>query len=189
MRLWKGLVTGLLLSVLVGCQSPTSEPTNVPPPPSSPGTAGEGALRLSSSAFTHGQTIPKRYTCDGQDLIPPLQWEGAPAGTQSFVLIMDDPDAPMGTWDHWVVYDIPATVSAIEEGTPPPGKVGRNSWGRTDYGGPCPPPGPAHRYFFRLYALDVPSLGLPQGASKDQVLKAMQGHILAQAELMGMYRR
>lgn len=184
MRWWYGWIIGLLLSGLVGCREASPGPT--------PAT-GEGeeaaAFRLSSPAFGHGQPIPKRYTCEGEDLIPPLQWEGAPPGTQSFVLIMEDPDAPMGTWDHWIVYDIPATVTSIREATPPPGRVGRNSWEKTSYGGPCPPPGPVHRYFFRLYAVDIPSLNLPEGAEKKDVLQALEGHILAQTELMGLYQR
>ncbi len=171
---------------------PTATPTQARPTATAAATATpspQAVLRLRSPAFDYGQPIPTRYTCDGQDLIPPLTWEGAPAETQSFVLIMEDPDAPRGTWDHWIVYDIPPTVTRVEEGQAPPGKVGRNSWGNNAYGGPCPPPGPAHRYFFRLYALSVPTLGLPEGATKAEVLQAMEGRILAQAEYMGVYGR
>lgn len=195
MKSYGWLLFGLLL-LLFGCQRarPTSEVTTPPTtPPSTPAPttpqAAAATLRLTSPAFGYGQPIPDRYTCQGQDRIPPLRWQGVPQEAQSLVLIMEDPDAPMGTWDHWVVYDIPTSVWEVKEGQAPPGKMGRNSWGRLGYGGPCPPPGPAHRYFFRLYALDVPSLGLPEGATKAQVLEAMQGHVLAQAEWMGTYQR
>lgn len=157
--------------------------------PASPTAPPSSGLRVWSPAFDYGARIPVQYTCDGPDRIPPLRWEGLPAGTKSLVLIMDDPDAPMGTWVHWVVFDIPPETQGIEEGQAPPGRSGRNSWGRTGYGGPCPPRGKPHRYFFRLYALDVPTLGLPEGASREQVDRAMQGHILAQAEWMGTYGR
>ena len=146
------------------------------------------ALTLSSPAFAYGETIPRRYTCDGEDLSPPLAWQNAPEGTQAWALIMDDPDAPMGTWVHWVLYDLPAETTTLPEGVRQAGIAGRNSWDRLGYGGPCPPPGKPHRYFFRLYALDAP-LGLPPGATKAQVARAMQGHILAQAEWMGRYGR
>ncbi len=146
-------------------------------------------LRLWSPAFAADARIPAVYTCLGEDRIPPLRWEGAPPGTAAFALIMDDPDAPGRVWDHWVVYDIPATVTAIPEGGPVPGVQGRNSWGVTGYGGPCPPPGPEHRYRFRLYAVDVPTLGLPPGADKAQVLAALEGHILAQAEWTARFGR
>ncbi len=151
-------------------------------------------LEIQSSAFTHQGRIPSKYTCDGQDVSPPLRWSGVPEGTQSLVLISDDPDAPMGTWVHWVYYDIPPTVTELPEGIPavehPPigGTQGINDFRRLGYGGPCPPPGPAHRYFFKLYALDT-KLNLAPGAKKTQVEQAMQGHILAQAELIGLYQR
>ncbi len=145
-------------------------------------------LSFASAAFGYGETIPKRYTCDGEDISPPLTWGQAPEGTRAWVLIMDDPDAPMGTWVHWVLYDLPAETTGLPEGTQGVGTQGRNSWGRLGYGGPCPPPGKPHRYFFRLYALDAP-LGLPPGATKAQVERAMQGHILARGEWMGRYGR
>lgn len=150
-------------------------------------------LRVTSTAFRHGEAIPARYTADGADVSPPLAWEGAPRGTRSFVLVCDDPDAPMGTWVHWVIYDLPATTTRLEEGVPAQrelpggGRHGRNSWGRTAYGGPSPPSG-THRYFFRVYALDT-TLGLPPGKTKEEVLRAMEGHVLAQGELMGRYSR
>ena len=148
---------------------------------------------LSSTAFANGKPIPARYTCDGEDISPPLQWNEPPTGTRSFALVMDDPDAPMGTWVHWVLFDLPPESRALPEAVPSQGTLadgsrhGLNSWGRTDYGGPCPPRG-THRYYFRLYALDAP-LGLAVGASREEVLAAMSGHVLAQAELMGTYSR
>jgi Raf kinase inhibitor-like YbhB/YbcL family protein len=146
-------------------------------------------LRLSSSAFESGGDIPMKYTCDGNDVSPPLEWNGAPDGTQSFVLICDDPDAPRGTWSHWVIYNIPPNVSQLPEGAKAPGAAeGRNDFGNTGYGGPCPPRGPAHRYYFRLYALDT-TLDLPPGATRQQALDRIQNHIVAQAELMGRYAR
>jgi Raf kinase inhibitor-like YbhB/YbcL family protein len=137
--------------------------------------------------------IPKRFTCDGEDLSPPLSWSGLPAGTRSLALICDDPDAPVGTWDHWVLFNIPATVTGLPENVPAKASLddgsvhGNNSWGRPGYGGPCPPGG-THRYFFKLYALDT-ELNLKTGATKSQLVKAMEGHILDQAQLMGKYRR
>ena len=149
-------------------------------------------LSISSTAFAQGQAIPAKYTCDGKGISPPLTWSGAPAGTQSFALIMDDPDAPMGTYVHWVIYNIPAALSALPEGMPadamlPNGSVqGPNTSRRTSYGGPCPPSG-THRYFFKLYALDA-VFKLPS-ADKEELLTAIEGHILAQGELMGTYSR
>jgi len=150
-------------------------------------------MNLTSSAFTHGAMIPKKYTCDGRDISPPLSWSDPPEKTESFALIMDDPDAPMGTWVHWVLYNIPATARSLSEGVPtdaelPDGsRQGRNSWHRIGYGGPCPPSG-THRYFFKLYALDT-KLNLASGVTKEELLQAMAGHIVAQAELMGRYSR
>jgi Raf kinase inhibitor-like YbhB/YbcL family protein len=143
-------------------------------------------MRLSSSAFAPGEVIPARYTCDGPDLSPPLAIGDIPQGTAALALIMDDPDAPVGTWDHWVAYDIPV-AAAVPEGVRSLGTPGRNSWRRMGYGGPCPPFG-EHRYFLRVYALDA-RLGLREGTGKKQVLEAMKGHILAEAALMGRYSR
>jgi len=151
------------------------------------------AFELTSTAFAPGEPIPRKYSCDGEDISPPLQWSDPPQGTQSFALICDDPDAPVGTWVHWVLYNLPAETRALPEAVPPEDELpdgsrhGKNSWRRLDYGGPCPPGG-THRYFFKLYALDT-MLNLKAGASKEQVLKAIEGHILAQAELMGVYSR
>jgi Raf kinase inhibitor-like YbhB/YbcL family protein len=150
-------------------------------------------LELTSSAFIQGESIPVRYSCDGEDLSPPLQWGDPPKGTQSFALIMDDPDAPVGTWVHWVIYNLPAQIRAVEEGITADAELadgsrhGTNSWGRLGYGGPCPPSG-SHRYFFKLYAVGV-LLDLEAGATKDELLTAMEGLILEQAELMGVYSR
>ena len=151
------------------------------------------AFELTSTAFGQGEPIPRRYTCDGEDISPPLQWSDPPQGTQSFALIADDPDAPMGTWVHWVLYNIPAQARGLPEAVssdaelPDGSRHGQNSWRRLGYGGPCPPSG-THRYFFKLYALDA-QLDLAAGANKKQLLRAMEGHVLAQAELMGTYTR
>jgi Raf kinase inhibitor-like YbhB/YbcL family protein len=151
------------------------------------------AMQLGSSAFSEGDPIPTKYTCDGDDVSPPLVWGDPPGGTVSFALINDDPDAPVGTWVHWVLYNLPADARSLPEAVPADAELpdgsrhGQNSWRRLDYGGPCPPGG-THRYFFKLYALDA-ALELPSGASKEDVLKAMEGHILGQTELMGVYSR
>ncbi len=151
------------------------------------------AFQLTSSAFPAAGAIPAKHTCDGADVSPPLAWTDPPSATRSFALICDDPDAPMGTWVHWVLYNIPASSRGLPEAIPGEQELadgsrhGRNSWGRTGYGGPCPPSG-THRYFFRLYALDT-DLDLAPGATKADVLRAMDGHVLASAELMGTYRR
>jgi Raf kinase inhibitor-like YbhB/YbcL family protein len=154
-------------------------------------------LRLSSAAFAHQGEIPARYTCEGDDVSPPLAWSGVPAGTKSLALIVDDPDAPDPkapklTWVHWVLYDLPPGEGGLPEdaaraGLPPGTHVGRNDWKRADYGGPCPPIG-RHRYFHKLYALDVvlPDLG---AATKADLERAMQGHVLARAELVGTYQK
>ena len=136
------------------------------------------------SVFQHEGQIPKEYTCDGQDKIPPLEISSVPAAAKSLALIMDDPDAPMGTWDHWIQWNIPANTKLVDRQM---GVAGRNSWGRMNYGGPCPPSG-VHRYFFKLYALDT-MLDLPAGSNKTALEKAMKGHILAEAALMGKYQR
>lgn len=146
------------------------------------------ALRLTSPTFHDTQPIPPRCTADGLDRSPELRIDGVPEGAQSLALIMDDPDAPMGTWVHWVLWNIPPGTNAIPEGTEPDGSVsGRNSWGRTGYGGPSPPSG-THRYFFKLYALDN-ELDLPPTADKAALERAMAGHILGTAQLMGTYSR
>ena len=159
------------------------------------GTGGAAAgFQIESAAFTQGAAIPTRYTCSGENISPALTWTQPPASTRSLALIVDDPDAPAGTWTHWVVYNLPAQTRALEPNRPkgdtlPGGGLqGTTSFGSAGYGGPCPPPGPAHRYFFRLYALDT-VLSLKAGAAKREVLAAMKGHILAEAQLMGRFKR
>ncbi len=150
-------------------------------------------MELKSSAFAAGGMIPKKHTCDGPDVSPPLAWSDVPAGAKSLALIADDPDAPMGTWVHWVAWNIPPNARGLEEGVPkkdllPNGmKQGTTDFRSIGYGGPCPPSG-THRYFFKLYALDT-SLNLPPSATKKDLDKAMQGHLLQQVELMGKYAR
>jgi len=150
---------------------------------------------LTTTAFKDGAPISGKHTCDGVDVSPPLAWSGAPAGTRSFALIADDPDAPGGTWVHWVLYNLPAEVSELPENIAKVesldlggARQGRTDFRRPGYGGPCPPPGPAHRYFFTLYALDA-RLELKAGAQKKDVEAAMQGHVLGSAQLMGTYAR
>jgi Raf kinase inhibitor-like YbhB/YbcL family protein len=155
---------------------------------------GTMAFAISSASFQNGGDVPKKFTCDGADISPELHWNSPPAGAQSFALIADDPDAPVGTWTHWVLFDLPAQTTSLPEAVtkvdelPTGGRQGRNDFRRIGYGGPCPPPGKAHRYFFKLYALDS-KLNLKPGANKQEVEQAMQGHILGQAELMGKYQR
>jgi len=152
------------------------------------------ALQLTSSAFNEGGTIPTKHTCSGEDISPPLSWSDAPAGTKSFALIVDDPDAPVGVWVHWVLFNIPPDRVSLPGGivkaetAPGFGIQGKNDFRRLGYGGPCPPPGKPHRYFFKLYALDT-ILNLNPGCSKAEVERAIQGHILAQAQLMGKFGR
>jgi Raf kinase inhibitor-like YbhB/YbcL family protein len=144
-------------------------------------------MALTSPSFNEGEAIPNKFTCDGEDISPELDWFGTPEGTVSLTLIMDDPDAPVGTWVHWVIFNMPMDLSGLREGMTGVGLEGTNSWNRTGYGGPCPPSG-THRYFFTLYALDI-NLELDPGAVKEDLLAAMEGHILGQAELMGTYSR
>jgi len=153
-------------------------------------TAGFAAdLSLKSQAFAPNSQIPSQYTCQGDDVSPALVWQNSPTNTRSFVLIVDDPDATNGTWTHWILFNIPAVVQSLPESSKSPvGAIsGRNSWGKTGYGGPCPPSG-THRYFFRLYALDT-LLSLNASATVQDVTKAMQKHILANTELMGLYKK
>ena len=152
-----------------------------------------GIMKLTSPAFDEGGMIPEKYTCDGTDLSPPLNWDSIPEKTKSLALICDDPDAPMGTWVHWVYYDIPTSAQGVPENIgaddrPGIGGVqGINDFRRIGYGGPCPPGG-THRYFFKLYALDT-LLNLPPGATKKQLIRAMENHIVGSVQLMGKYRR
>lgn len=152
-----------------------------------------GKMYFFSPSFKNGETIPQKFTCDDADVSPKLVWSNLPEGTKSVSIICDDPDAPMGTWVHWVIYNIPATISELTENQPRNEKLsngalqGRNSWGKIGYGGPCPPSG-THRYFFKLYALDT-ILELKPGATKEELIKSMQGHLLGQTELYGKYSR
>jgi Raf kinase inhibitor-like YbhB/YbcL family protein len=150
-------------------------------------------IKITSSAFEEGGLIPAKYTCDGADVSPPLQWDAVPQGSKSIALICDDPDAPMGTWVHWVLFNLPAETNELAENIsadkilPNGARQGVSDFGRIGYGGPCPPGG-THRYFFKIYALDA-KIGLEAGANKRRLLKAMEGHILEQGQLVGKYKR
>jgi hypothetical protein len=150
-------------------------------------------MKITSPAFKEGDMIPKKYTCDGINISPPLQWSSVPEGTKTFAIICDDPDAPMGTWVHWVLYNLPGNITGLSENVPPVktlptgAKQGRNDFGKTGYGGPCPPGG-IHRYYFKLYALND-QLQVEDGIAKSGLLNAVKGHILSEAHLMGKYKR
>lgn len=150
-------------------------------------------IKIKSTAFEEGGMIPKKYTCDGLDVSPPLEWASVPEGTKTFALISDDPDAPMGTWVHWVIFNLPVDTKELPKNIPPQktlasgAKQGINDFRKIGYGGQCPPGG-THRYYFKLYALDT-EINLEAGATKARLLKAMEGHILAEGQLMGRYRR
>ncbi|MEK6558080.1 MAG: YbhB/YbcL family Raf kinase inhibitor-like protein [Candidatus Margulisiibacteriota bacterium] len=158
-----------------------------------PAPKGGEKMQIISSAFTEGSMITAKYTCDGRDISPPLEWKDVPDAAKSFALISDDPDAPVGTWVHWVIYNIPPNVTKFDENMPREKEFkngmrqGSNDWPKIGYGGPCPPSG-THRYYFKLYALDM-MLNLKPGATKAQLVQAMKGHILAEAQLMGKYSR
>ena len=181
----------MFLSACASSATSTSEPA----PPEPIATEETMSLQLTSDAFTNGQSIPAKYSCVGKNISPALNWNEPPGGTQSFALIVDDPDAPFGTWVHWVLYNIKPDMRGLQEDLPITGKnidpeaiyVGKNSAGNIGYDGPCPPSG-THRYFFKLYALDT-LISLLPGASEEQILKEMDGHILAQAELMGTFSK
>ncbi len=174
-----------------------SEPTIAPPtemvPLEEPPEAEGMPFTLSSNAFDQEAAIPAKFSCEGENISPPLQWGDPPEDTKSFALISDDPDAPAGTWVHWILYNIPEDVRVLPEAIPPEAELpdgsrhGENSFGRLDYGGPCPPSG-THRYYFKLYALDI-ILDLGPGVDKETLLQAMEGHILGETELMGTYTR
>ncbi len=164
----------ILAILLYACASPSGQ-----------NTVYEATMKLSSPEFADKQQIPSDYTCDGAGRIPPLEISGIPANAKSLALLMDDPDAPAGTWDHWVAWNIPPATRRID--SEPEGVAGKNSWGKTGYGGPCPPSG-MHRYYFKIYALDA-VLELPAGSGKAALLGAMKGHVIAEASLMGTYQR
>jgi Raf kinase inhibitor-like YbhB/YbcL family protein len=169
----------------LGCMQPSSETLSGGSPMS---------IELTSPAFQTGAVIPKQCTGDGADQSPPLHWSQPPPGAKSLVLICDDPDAPRGTWVHWLLFNVPAQTHELEEGIkaaeslPNGAKQGKNDFGNIGYGGPAPPKGKPHRYFFKLYALDT-TVDLPPGATKAQLEGAMKGHVLAEGQLMGTYRR
>src|SRR6516164_4204227 len=147
-------------------------------------------FQLFSSAFPEGGSIPDLHTCQGADLAPSLEWSGAPAETRSFALVLEDPDAPAGVWCHWLLYDVGGKVHNLAQGFRPGalGLSGANDFGNPGYGGPCPPKGNGpHRYFFKLYALDVHTLGLPAGVKRAELLQALKGHILGEAQYMGRF--
>ena len=156
-------------------------------------TVLDSKMVLTSTAFEEGEMIPKKYTCDGSNISPPIRWDSVPPQAKSLALIADDPDAPMGTWVHWVIFNIPPSLSGLPESIPPKDSLpngslqGKNDFRNSGYGGPCPPGG-THRYFFKLYALDI-TLQLKPGCTKADLLKAMQGHIVAEGQLMGRYSR
>jgi len=180
------LLVIILLGWLCGCKSQTQ-------PESKLERRQAMAIKIESSAFPEGGMIPEKYTCDGEDISPPLKWDSAPEGTKSLALISDDPDAPVGTWVHWVIFNLPPDTTELQENITPVETIdnralqGKNDFGKIGYGGPCPPGG-THRYYFKLYALDT-MLTLQPGATKQQLLNAMEGHILAQGQLIGKYKR
>ena len=148
------------------------------------------ALKLVISAFPESGAIPQKYTCDGANVSPRIEWTGAPQQAKSFALILDDPDAPSGLFTHWLLYDIPASVHSLEEGYKPAGAThtGTNDFGKHGYGGPCPPGG-THRYFFKLYALDTATLSVPAGGRRAELDRALKGHVLEETQYLGKYER
>lgn len=154
---------------------------------------GGEQMKITSSAFEEGEMIPAKYTCDDADISPQLKWSNIPEGAKTIAIISDDPDAPVGTWVHWVLYNLPASIAELPENIPPDetlsngAKQGKSDFGRIGYGGPCPPGG-THRYYFKVYALDK-ELDLEPGATKAELLEAMKGHIVAEGQLMGRYKR
>lgn len=177
----------VILGAIVYVSNPEHEGQEIRPADRVEMPMNTPSILVQSPAFAHEETIPSKYTCDGEDTAPPIAIDGVPHNTTSLVLIVEDPDAPGGTWVHWVMFNIPHTVSRIGEGDTPPGLQGINSWGAAKYGGPCPPDG-EHRYLFRVYALDT-MLDLPEGATKDEVLAASEDHVLESTTLMGRYKR
>jgi Raf kinase inhibitor-like YbhB/YbcL family protein len=184
----KNIYVLVIVSVLLFCSCKDAEQAD---------SGAEGGkkmdIKIMSSAFEEGDLIPAKYTCDGADISPPLQWDAVPEGTKSTALISDDPDAPMGTWVHWILWNLPADTKELAENVPadeilPNGaRQGTTDFGKIGYGGPCPPSG-THRYFFKIYALDT-ELDLAAGARKAELVKAMEGHILGQGQLIGKYKR
>jgi len=186
------IVSGLFLTLLFCGQKKSPRKTTEQIKIKKEGVMME--MTLKSEAFAEGEFIPKKYSCEGPDVSPPLEWSPPPAGTKSLVLIFDDPDAPVGIWVHWVMYGIPPDTTSLPENVPKEEIVlgnirqGTNDFKRIGYGGPCPPAGKPHRYYFKLYALDIESNWEP-GLTKDEVLKKIDGHVLSTAQLMGKYQR
>jgi Raf kinase inhibitor-like YbhB/YbcL family protein len=182
-RLFRTILTVTLFVAAPSCSPGGQSPAN---------KGNSMSFTIQSGAFANGGTIPRRYTCDGENLSPALEWTGESAGTRSFALIVDDPDAPVGTWNHWLLWNIPADVHALKEGFRP-GELatsGVNDFGRPGYGGPCPPKGHGpHRYFFRLFALDTPNLEVSGQARRVELDRALANHVLARTEYMGRYER
>ncbi len=181
----------LIVLELAGCAS-RSQMVTQPPPANTP-NQDKAEIKLTSSAFKEGEPIPRAYTCDGVNISPPLEWSGVPRTAKTIAIVCDDPDAPAGTWVHWVLYNLPADNIGVVENLPATenlkagGFQGKNDFGKIGYGGPCPPSG-THRYFFKIYALDS-ELPLKAGATKAELMKAIEGHIVVQGQLMGTYRR
>jgi len=190
-RYFAAIILSTLLFALLACASRST--TAPPEPAANKSQEKKMEIKLESSAFKDGQSIPKQYTCDGVNISPPLEWSGVPKNGKTLAIICDDPDAPAGTWVHWVVYNLHADDLGLIENTPATDKLtggglqGKNDFGKIGYGGPCPPSG-THRYFFKLYALDAET-DLKPGATKSDLLKAMEGHVTAQGQLMGTYSR
>ena len=178
----------LMMMFAVAC---AKQPATNPPATQTPQAATN--MKLTSSAFAEGQAIPRQYTCAGINISPPLEWTGIPKSAKTIAIIADDPDAPAGTWVHWVIYNLPADTLGMIENLPPTEEIkggglqGKNDFEKIGYGGPCPPSG-THRYLFKIFALDS-ELPLKSGATKADVEKAMSGHVLAQAQLMGTYQK
>ena len=186
----KVVALGLMITAsIVACHSQSKPAT----PVAETATPNKNELKLTSVAFQQGQPIPRQYTCDGINVSPPLEWSGVPKSARTIAIIADDPDAPSGTWVHWVLYNLPADNIGVVENVPSTETLkagafqGKNDFGKIGYGGPCPPSG-THRYFFKVYALDS-DVPLTAGATKADLEKAMSGHIVLQGQLMGTYRR
>ena len=185
------LLVLLVLVAAVGCAQPRARQETLSSTPA-PQTS-DGSIKLTSTAFKEGEPIPRQYTCNGVNVSPSLEWSGVPKSAKTLVIIADDPDAPSGTWVHWVLYNLPADNIGMVENLPATDELraggfqGKNDFGKIGYGGPCPPSG-THRYFFKIYALDS-ELPLKAGATKAEVEKAMEGHVVAQGQLMGTYRK
>jgi len=188
----KAVAIAAIMMFAVACAKQPTATTSTPPGTQATQSATPG-IKLVSRAFTEGQTIPRQYTCDGINISPPLEWTGLPKSAKTITIIADDPDAPAGTWVHWVIYNLPADTLGMVENVPATedvaggGLQGKNDFQKIGYGGPCPPSG-THRYFFKIYALDG-ELPLKAGATKSEVEKASEGHIVGQAQLMGTYRK